>query len=82
MATTREEISEWFDRGVEQGATHMIVACDTFDWGDYPVYIHRGEDPRARASNLGSMQKLMEVYKLDPALKQEQLNAHRVYNYD
>lgn len=32
MGTTQQEISEWFDRGVKEGATHMIVVCDTFDY--------------------------------------------------
>lgn len=82
MPTTRDDLRRWFDEGVEQGATHMIVACDTFDYEDYPVYVQRGDDPRHRARNLGSMQTVMEVYKLDPQRKEEQLRAHRVYNYD
>ena len=37
--TTPEMIREWFNRGIELGATHLIVACDTFDYEDYPVYV-------------------------------------------
>ena len=32
MATTKEEIGKWFDSGVKQGATHLLVVCDTYDW--------------------------------------------------
>ena len=60
----------------------MIVACDTFDYEDYPVYVMKGDSPRDRANNLGSMQTVMEVYKLDPQRKDEQVRAQRVHNYD
>lgn len=79
--TTRNEISQWFDEGVAQNATHMIIVCDTFDYEDYPIFIKDG-NPRERINNLGSMQKLVEVYKLDPALKEQQLSAVKTLNMD
>ena len=84
MGTSRQEIDKWFDEGIAQGATHMLVVCDTYDHDDYPVYVMPGQDPRKRAEPrmLGEMQRLMEVYKLDPIKKVEQLNARRVFNYD
>jgi hypothetical protein len=45
MAASRNDIKRWFERGVEQKATHMIVVCDTFDHEDYPVYVKQGDDP-------------------------------------
>lgn len=39
MATTQAMIGSWFDQGVNQGATHMIVVVDTFDHDDYPVFV-------------------------------------------
>jgi len=43
MGTTREQIRGWLERGVvADGATHMVVACDTFDWEDYLVYMSPG----------------------------------------
>ncbi len=80
MATTKEDISRWFDDGVEKGATHLIVVCDTFDYGDYPKYVMPGEDAKEKASNLGSMQSLMEVYNLSMD-KDTQLKTHRAFNY-
>ena len=46
MGTTAEDIGRWFDEGVEEGATHMIVVCDTYDYEDYPVFVKKGQDVR------------------------------------
>jgi hypothetical protein len=66
MATTREDLSEWFDAGVEDKHTHMIVVCDTFDWDDYPVYATGDAEcfKEYHAHNGPNMQKVMEVYDL------------------
>lgn len=80
MATSRDEISRWFDEGIEKGATHMLVLCDTFDWTDYPVFVNSETDARAKVANPGSMQKTMEVYCL-AAPKDEQLSARRCFRY-
>ena len=66
MGTTREQIRGWLERGVADGATHMVVACDTFDWEDYPVYVSPGESVAevAEAHHGEGMQKVMEVYDL------------------
>lgn len=37
MTTTRDDIRQWIKRA-PKGTTHMIVACDTFEWEDFPVY--------------------------------------------
>lgn len=80
--TTRQQIGEWFDKGLEQKATHMIIVCDTYDWENYPVYVKSTEKVKEIFSNYNNknMQKVMEVYNL--ALdKNEQLNDHRVFNF-
>ena len=77
MATTRQDLREWFERGVEDGATHMIVVCDTFSYEDYPVYVMPGEDARAKFNehqNPGKMSSVMEVYNLSQD-KEEQLKT-------
>lgn len=83
MSTSREELAAWFDEGIRQGATHMVVKCDTFDYEDYPVYVMPGQDPRVEAdsSKQPGMTRVMEVYKLDPAMREEQLRSWRVFNY-
>lgn len=79
MATTKKEISSWFDDGIKKGATHLIVFCDTFDYEDYPVFVMPSENVRAKATG-GNMQTVMEVYnlKMDKAL---QLKQDRSFNY-
>ncbi len=73
MVTTKSEITEWFDRGVGQGATHLIVVRDNFDYEYYPVFVEAGKDAREVAQEYDgkNMQKIMEVYnlRLDKAMQ-------------
>ncbi len=82
MATTKEDIKQWLERGKSQKATHVIIACDTFDHGDYPVYVMPSEDvhERAKAYNRVNMQRIMEVYNLSMDIE-SQLNEGRAVNY-
>jgi len=82
MAATQQDISLWFDRGVESHATHMIVVCDTFSYDDYPVYVGPQEDVHECIREIGTqeMQRIMEVYNLKLP-KQPQLDEARSINY-
>jgi len=66
VATTKNDLRRWFKQGVKNGATHMIVVCDTFDHDDYPVYVSPQEDVHVieKEKSGASMQKVMEVYNL------------------
>ncbi len=78
--TTKQDISRWFDRGTEDGAQYLIVACDTYDWSDYPVFVSKEEfDDKYKELDGKNMQKIMEVYDLSKD-KDEQLNMHRCFN--
>lgn len=82
--TTKEDIREWLERGKREGATHLIVACDTFDRQDFPVFVKPGEDVRVRAGEYESgtrMLRLMEVYSLAQDWE-TQLNEPRAFHYD
>lgn len=78
MAATRKDIQRWFKEGKKQNATHMIVACDTFDWEDYPVFVMPGQDVRKMASK---QEKVMEVYSLSKNME-SQLDEPRAFHYD
>ena len=78
--TTQAEIGEWFDRGVEQGASHMLVVCDTFDYEDYPSFVDTVDEARKVFAKPGDMQRVMEVYNLSMD-KETQLNQNRVFNF-
>jgi hypothetical protein len=82
MAARMNDIEGWFQRGVNEGATHMIVVCDTFDHEDYPVFVKPGEDVREREKSYEGreMQRVMEVYNLGMNMA-DQLSQHRAFNY-
>jgi len=82
MAASQQDISLWFDRGVESNATHLIVVCDTFSYDDYPVYVGAEENVHERIREIGTqeMQRVMEVYNLKLP-KQPQLDEVRSFNY-
>jgi len=82
MAASQQDISLWFDRGVESNATHLIVVCDTFSYDDYPVYVGVRENVHERIREIGTqeMQRVMEVYNLKLP-KQPQLDEVRSFNY-
>jgi hypothetical protein len=80
--TTREELAEWFDEGVRQGAAFMIVAADTFSYENYPVYVHAGGDKTvhelAQEFEHKPMSRVMEVYALDGD-KEAQIAANETW---
>lgn len=82
MATSKIEIAEWIKEGKEQGATHMIVVCDTYDWEDYPVFVMQAEDVRKKYADYNgpNMQKVMEVYNLQKDTE-AQLEKHRAFEF-
>lgn len=80
--TTKEDIRQWLNEGKEEGATHTMIVCDTFDWDDYPVHIMPGENAREKFKNYdgNNMQKVMEVYNLSKDIEQ-QLNEEKSFNF-
>ncbi len=81
-AASKFQIREWLNEGLAQGATHVIIVCDTFDYDDYPVYVMSGQDARKIKEEYDGkgMQKVMEVYKLSMDLE-TQLAQFRSFNY-
>jgi hypothetical protein len=79
---TKEVISEWFDTGVQQGATHMLVISDSFSYEYYPMYVQKGEDPRKIEQEYieRPMTGVMEVYDLSLP-KDPQLDEERARHY-
>lgn len=77
--TTKAEIGKWFDEGVKQGASHMIVFVDTYDYENYPVFTKTPNETREKIANCDSMQRVMEVYNLYMD-RDTQLNETRSHN--
>ena len=83
MGTTQADIRRWLTEAKEEGATHLIVVCDTFDHEDYPVSVKPGDDVKAKFDehNGKSMQRVMEVYALHLDWE-SQLNEHRSFHFE
>lgn len=83
MGTTREDIREWLKEAKRKKATHLIVATDTFDWEDYPIYVLPGQDVRKiYDEHQGpNMQKVMEVYSMKLDLE-KQLSEDRSFHFE
>jgi len=82
MAASRQDIERWFKDGVKEGMSHLIVARDTFDHSNYPVYILPGESVEKKVRELRnqSMTTVDEVYSLSMDME-TQLNQFRAFNY-
>lgn len=81
MSVTRVEIGRWFDQAVRDGATHMMVVLDGYNFDEFPVNVMYGEDPQERADeyNTRTMQRVLEVYDLSIS-KEVQLNMVCAWN--
>lgn len=79
--TSRDTISRWFDQGVQQRATYLIVVCDTFDYSDSPIYVRpeQSVSQKVQQAKTTPMQRVMEVYNL-ASPKTPQLDAFRAFN--
>lgn len=59
--TTQETIRAWIEAARTQGATHLIVACDTFDLDDFPVPVLPGEDVLAKWAEYQNSERMLRV---------------------
>lgn len=74
---TLQTIEHWLNDAVRDGADFLIVACDTFNYNDYPVPVNRSEFWEKHGQFDGKhMQRIMEVYDLSINL-QSQLSERR-----
>ena len=82
MATTINELKDWFVKGQNTGATHMIIICDTWDWIDKPIYVTSEQDARQEfiKHKENAFTKVMEVYNLKKDIN-NQLNKHRAMEF-
>jgi hypothetical protein len=78
VSTSLQEIKGWFQRAKADGATHLIVVCDTFDHEDFPVYVYENVEAVLKQHQRAEMQRVMEVYKI--SLGWEAQAKGRVWN--
>ena len=83
MTALRSDIERWLVSAKEKGATHLIVAVDSYDFDNYPVYVGPNEKVREEEAKITSksMQGVDEVYSMSMDLD-EQLAEIRAFNYN
>lgn len=81
MTTTKEDIDNWFERGIASLNRWMIVVCDTFDHDDYPVFVGEHSDfwKKFKEYDGKNMNRIMEVYDLSLD-KYSQINKTRCWS--
>jgi len=48
MTATKEDIEFWLSVAVIKEATHLIVAVDTYDHENYPVYVSKNKNSKKK----------------------------------
>jgi len=48
MTATKEDIEFWLSVAVIKEATHLIVAVDTYDNTNYPVYVSKNKNSKKK----------------------------------
>jgi hypothetical protein len=66
MATDKATIRRWVTAAKDKGYRWVIIACDTFDYDDYPVEIEDNLEKfwQEYKKYNKNMQRVMEVYDL------------------
>lgn len=60
MGTPKATIESWLNRGNTGEYSHMIVATDSFDYEDYPIFVRHGVDPQTERPTNGD--RVQECY--------------------
>jgi len=69
MSTSVDTLKFWLDQGNTGEYSHMIVATDSFDYEDYPIYVSQGDNPEAHRPSNGD--RVMECYSYGLPLAQQ-----------
>lgn len=69
MGTSKATIESWLKEGNTGENSHMIVATDSFDYEDYPIYVKHGVDPQTRRPTNGD--RVMECYSYELPLSSQ-----------
>ena len=66
MTATHDDITMWLEMAKEKEATHLIIAHDTFDHDNYPVFAFSKKECQEQVSKRQgqNMQRIDEVYNM------------------
>lgn len=73
MKNTGELIDIWLAEAKKQKASHLIMACDTFNYENYPIFAHGKKDcqEKVRKHNGQNMQRVDAVYNMRRSIKNQ-----------
>lgn len=77
----RFEIKHAYDEGTTKGASHMLVAWDSFDGENYAIYVMPGDNPRSKMPTNGDSVDECYNYSLGWAAQSRETRA-RHFEYD
>ena len=82
MTCSFDDITQWLTEAEHKGATHLIVACDSFDHDNYPIFVMPGENVKERYDKVygSNMQHVDEVYNMSMDIMRQRLE-HRALNF-
>jgi len=82
-AATKSNLIKWFQKGVRNNQSHMIVVCDTYNYDDRPIYTNSLEEFKEEYKKVISShgnETIMEVYDLKVDID-FQINEDRAFHY-
>ena len=81
MSATLQEIKGWIEEAYKRDATHLIIAVDTYDYENYPVYVTANEKIQKEIEHIDNadLQNIDEVYNMSMNID-KQLSERRAYN--
>ncbi len=67
MSALRNDISNWFNKGKKEGYAYLIIALDTYDYNNYPVFCKDKEEALKWKSEVAgkNMVSYDEIYNLN-----------------
>jgi len=75
----REQLEEWYNEGKAENYDYMLIVCDTWDYGLYPIYCNYDNWDKNRCKYEKDMQTVKESYSLTISLE-DQITPRRVWN--
>jgi len=82
MSASKQDIRRWLKEAKgKKNCTHLIVALDTFDYENYPVFVFKRDNISECVETIQGedMQSVNEVYNMSMNIE-EQLSAAHVWN--
>lgn len=81
MTAKLQDIKRWLEQAEFLKATHLIVAVDTHNYRNYPVYVEKGEKVQEEIERIEGqpLQGIDEVYNMSMNIG-EQLEEYRAHN--